>query len=132
MVNIFTFKAVIVNSQSDGIMFVLVISMHSRDLFTMFWYLIHLWCYTYQSITLLLLRHFDPLTLLSHYKQWSLILLSNYLHIHYSQCYFVHRYLNNAWLNKAHSVIGKPYLTIIASDDSKLWLKLYGAPENRV
>ena len=32
MVNIFTFKAVIVNSQSDGIMFVLVISMHSRNL----------------------------------------------------------------------------------------------------
>lgn len=32
VVNIFSFKAVIFNSQSDGIMFVLVISMHSRDL----------------------------------------------------------------------------------------------------
>ena len=30
--------------------------------------------------------------------------------------YFVYRYLNNAWYNQAHSLIGKPYLAIIASN----------------
>ena len=52
-----------------------------------------------------------------HYKQWSLIRLSNHLHGHYSQCYFVHRHLNNVWYNKAHSLIGKPYLAIIVNID---------------
>ena len=28
-------------------------------------------------------------------------------------CYFVHRHLNNAWYNKAHSLIGKPHSVII-------------------
>ena len=32
-----------------------------------------------------------------------------------SQGYFVHRYLNNAWHKKAHSIIWTPCLTIIAS-----------------
>ena len=36
---------------------------------------------------------------------------------HYSQCYFVHRHLNNACYSEAHSLNGKPYLTIIASND---------------
>ena len=35
-----------------------------------------------------------------HYWQWSLIWLSKHLHRHYSQCYFVHRRLNNMWYNK--------------------------------
>ena len=48
----------------------------------------------------------------------SLIRLSNHLHGRYSLCYFVHRHLNNAPYNKAHSVIGTPYLAIIASNDA--------------
>ena len=36
----------------------------------------------------------------------------------YSQCYFVHRHLNNHWHNKANSVIAKSYLAIIASNGS--------------
>ena len=32
------------------------------------------------------------------------------------QGYFVHRYFNNVWYNKAHSLIGKPYFSIIASN----------------
>ena len=35
---------------------------------------------------------------------------------HYSLCYFVHKHLNNAWYNKAHSIIWKPYLAIIRSN----------------
>ena len=30
--------------------------------------------------------------------------------------YFVHRLLNNACFNKAYSLIGKPYIAIIASN----------------
>ena len=30
-----------------------------------------------------------------------------------AQCYFIHRHLNNAWYNKAHSLNGKPFLVII-------------------
>ena len=29
-----------------------------------------------------------------------------------SQCYFVHRHINNVWLKNAHSLMGKPCLTI--------------------
>ena len=32
-----------------------------------------------------------------HYQQWSLIQLSSHLHGHFSQSYFVHKHLNNAW-----------------------------------
>ena len=32
---------------------------------------------------------------------------------HYSQCYFLHRCLNNVWFNKANSLIQKPYFAII-------------------
>ena len=39
------------------------------------------------------------------------------LHRHYSLCYFVHRHLSNAWYNQAHSLIGPPYLAIIASNE---------------
>ena len=38
------------------------------------------------------------------------------LHGHYSQCYFVHIQLNNAYYNKAHLLNGKPYLAIFASN----------------
>ena len=58
-------------------------------------------------------------------KKWcpdALIPLFNYLHGHYSLCYFVHKHLNNAWYNKAHLLIGKPYLTIIASNGISLKL----------
>ena len=34
----------------------------------------------------------------------------------YSQCCLVHGYLHNAWDNKAHSLTGKPYLAVIASN----------------
>ena len=39
----------------------------------------------------------------------------------YEQCYFVHRYLNNAWYNKVHCLIGKPYLVIIPSNAHVFW-----------
>ena len=32
--------------------------------------------------------------------------LSNHLHGHYSQCYFIHRHIDSARYNKAHSLIG--------------------------
>ena len=35
----------------------------------------------------------------------------------YSQCYFVHRHLNNAYHKQAHSLIWMQYLAIIASND---------------
>ena len=50
-----------------------------------------------------------------HYWPWSFIGLRNHLHGNYSQCFFVHRNLNNAWYNKAHFLIGKSYFAIIAS-----------------
>ena len=46
--------------------------------------------------------------------------MSNHIDRHCSQCYFVHRQcstiVNNASYNKAHTLIGKPYLAIIASN----------------
>ena len=42
--------------------------------------------------------------------------MSSHPHGHYSRCYFVHRHLNNALYNKAHSLNGKPCSAIIASD----------------
>ena len=33
-----------------------------------------------------------------------------------SQCYFVHKHINNVWYNSAHSLMGTPCLTIIASN----------------
>ena len=53
-----------------------------------------------------------------NYWQWLLTRLSIHLHGHYLQCYYVHRHLHNAWYNKAYSLIGKPYLAIIASNES--------------
>ena len=36
-----------------------------------------------------------------------------------SQCYFVHRHLNNAWHNNAHTLMGTPCLTITASNETR-------------
>ena len=46
------------------------------------------------------------------------IRLSNYLHGHYSQCYFVHRYLDNAACNKIILYLGNIFLAVTASNDS--------------
>ena len=48
--------------------------------------------------------------------QWFLIQLSSHLPRHYSQSYVVHRHLDNAWFNKAHSLLGTTYLAVIASN----------------
>ena len=52
----------------------------------------------------------------SHLYQWSLIQLSDQLHGLY---FFVHRNFNTAWYNRSHSLIEKPYLAIIARNDSQ-------------
>ena len=39
-----------------------------------------------------------------------------YMDTYYSQCYFFHKHLNNAWNNKVDSLIVNPYLVIIASN----------------
>ena len=50
---------------------------------------------------------------LIHYKIWKTRMIVHYGIIpsngHYSQWYFVHRHLNKAWYNNAHSLFGKPY-----------------------
>ena len=44
-----------------------------------------------------------------------------------SQCYLLHRHLNNASCNYAHSLIGKPNLAIIANNESrsKMYQRFY-------
>ena len=39
-----------------------------------------------------------------------------------SQCYLAHRNLNNVWHKNAHSLIGMPCLTIIASTATQVFL----------
>ena len=51
-----------------------------------------------------------------YYKRWSLIQLSKLLYRHYSQYCFVNRHLNNAWYNKLYSLIGQPYLAMVAGN----------------
>ena len=45
------------------------------------------------------------------------IRLSNHLHEHYSQYYFVHGNLNNILYNKTPSLMGTQYLTIVTSNE---------------
>ena len=66
--------------------------------------------------------------------------MHDHLHEHYSQCYFVHKYLNYTWYNRAHSLFTKSYLAIIASNGNgleiffmdflSLWLILKMCSEN--
>ena len=51
----------------------------------------------------------------------SFIRLYNHLRGHYSQCFHVHRQLNNAWYRKANSLIGQPYLAIVVGNDIQLF-----------
>ena len=68
--------------------------------------------YSHRASTLTLVL---MLALMLPYLQWLLIRLSYHLHGHYSQCYSVHRHLNNSLYNNTHSLVGKPYLEIIAN-----------------
>ena len=55
----------------------------------------------------------------SAWTLFTLLAMTAYLTIQSSiqtQYYFVHRHRNNTWYNKARSLIGKPYLVIIASN----------------
>ena len=44
---------------------------------------------------------------------------------YHSQCYYVHRHLNNVWHNNAHSLIGKPHLVTIASNEESYTAKIF-------
>ena len=48
------------------------------------------------------------------------MIASNVSRVAMMQCYSVQRHLNHALYNKAHSVIGKPHLVMIASNVSRV------------